>query len=725
MERNFSARPRVLAGLAIALIALTGCSGKEREPASAANPAPLSATSRDYVARIVNPELKGGIPLPDGKAMLAWGSDGTVLRSEDGLAWTHVPADGIDDLAAIGTDASGQTLVAVGEKGAILRSRDGGRSFQAAKNDTRDVDLRAVAWHPHTGAWIAAGTAGRVLRSTDEGLSWRPVSTGTSYDLHTAIVDARTGHLLIGGEEATLGISTDGGINWTLTKVDMPDPVAAILKFFRHDELLLGAGSHGRIFTSFDDGKTWQAVSTPTAAMFVESAADPKHGSIVLTGHDGTVMRSTDAGRSWEPMLVTTEGRGHYLSGAWFDAKRGALLLIGHNGSIARSDNGGAGWMSWSLGTMPFAGLIADATRDRVVVFGPGGLLMNSDDGGASWRTVSRSLDVSLRDVEHAPESSALVATGKLGAVVRSIDRGATWASVEPTWPNPNTPPELRMIIPTPANDALLAVGPPGTIVQSSADGSAWKVTHFTPIEAERAFTWAIPDPQRAQIVAIEARGQMQRSADAGASWRPSVAPTQGAEWPFWHGARLDSGTLIVAGKSGVAARSIDGGATWTALRTGTDKDLQGSFADRDLAFLVGNDGVVLRSSDDGASWMRVASGTEKELRRMLRDPRSDGLVCFGTYGAMLRSDDRGLTWRVLPTGTDGALRKGIADPASGQMFVAGSRGAILRSRDGGRSWERLPSHTRRHFQSLALLDNGDLVVVGERIARLVKQPGR
>jgi photosystem II stability/assembly factor-like uncharacterized protein len=65
-----------------------------------------------------------------------------------------------------------------------------------------------------------------------------------------------------------------------------------------------------------------------------------------------------------------------------------------------------------------------------------------------------------------------------------------------------------------------------------------------------------------------------------------------------------------------------------------------------------------------------------------------------------------------------------VVDSASGDMFVAGSRGAILRSQDGGRSWTLLPSHTKRHFQSLAIDDDGTLVAVGERIVRLIRQPG-
>jgi photosystem II stability/assembly factor-like uncharacterized protein len=702
----------VLSAWLLALITLAGCSrdAERQEPRA------------DYKAEVVNPDFSGGMLLPDGKTLLVWGTDGSLLRSEDGARWSIVETTNPADLASAAVDSTGKVLIAVGKQGTILRSVDGGRSFRAATNDTTDTDLRSVAWHAASSAWIAAGTGGRILRSRDDGKTWSVVPSSAAVDFHALFVDPKTRDVLIGGDLGTVGVSSDGGASFHVTTLAMPDPASPVTKFFRHGELLLGTSSLGRLITSNDDAKNWQLKQTATAAVFIDSAADPAHHSIVVTGHDGTLLRSVDGGATWVGLQVTTNGRAHYMSAVNFDAARGFLIAVGHNGSIARSDNGGAGWISWSIGTLELRGVIADAKGAPLVAYGPGGLLMNSEDGGGNWRAAKPALEVSLRDVAHAPQGRALIASGKLGAVVRSTDGGASWSSVEPVWPNPNTPPELRMLVETPARDALLGVGPPGTIVRSNADGSVWSVKHFTPIESERAFTWALVEPKRATLTAIEARGQMQLSSDSGITWRAVDAPTNNADWVFWQGALLDSGTLIVAGKSGTAIRSTDGGATWTAMLTGTDKDLFGSFADRDLSFLVGQDGTLLRSADDGATWSAVNSTSDKELRRMLRDPASDRLVCFGAHGAMVRSDDRGLTWQAVKTDTDGALRKGIVDPKSGEMFIAGSRGAILRSRDGGLSWDLLPSHTKRHFQSLAIDDNGDLVVVGERIVRLVRQ---
>ena len=110
----------------------------------------------------------------------------------------------------------------------------------------------------------------------------------------------------------------------------------------------------------------------------------------------------------------------------------------------------------------------------------------------------------------------------------------------------------------------------------------------------------------------------------------------------------------------------------------------------------------------------------------MFRDARTRALLCMGTHGALLRSTDDGLTWKPITSGTDGVLRKPFVEPGTGHLLIAGSQGTLLRSTDGGRTWARLDTHTARHFNSLASdKQTGDLVLVGERIVRLVRQSSR
>lgn len=679
------------------------------------------AAAPRYDAQVINPDLGGGLVLPDGKTLLLWGSDATILRSEDGTTWSHAATPGEVDLARVASNSDGSVLIAVGERGVVLRSQDGGRSWAPARNSD-DADLRTASFHAPSGAWIAAGTRGRVLRSTDGGKRWTALPSPLATDLQTLFLDPNTQRLLVGGDEGVIGVSTDGGTSWDVTKIAMPDPVTPVTSYRRFGDLLLATSALGRFLISKDDGASWDLLQAESKTFWTDAAFDAAHGSLVLVGHNGEVLRSADHGESWQLNAIELDGRRNYLASVYFDASSGTLLAVGEGGTIARSSDGGAHWARASGDVREgLKGLLA--TRDRLVAFGNGGLVVSSTDAGARWTPARSALELPLREIVMAP-GGALLASSNLGDIIRSVDGGRSWRALAIAYPNVNTPPDLRMLLPAPDDAALIAAGPPGAILRSNADASAWQVVHWSDIEQERAFPWMLVDRKRNLLVAVEARGRMQVSRDGGSHWSAVQIEVPTDNWPFWQGAvHAASGTLLVAGKGGLAARSTDGARSWSRLDTGTDKDLYGSFADESLLFLMGQDGTLLRSMDLGATWHGVASGSSQELRRMVRDARTGVLICFGAHGVILRSTDQGLRWQAVASGTDGVLRKALYEPGTGNLLLVGGQGTLRRSSDGGRTWQALPTHSSRHFSSaLAIPGSGDLVLVGERIVRLVRR---
>lgn len=691
-------------------------------PAGAREPAPR------YSAQVINPELNGSLALPRSGTLLVYGSDATILRSADGLRWTHAVTPGTSDLAKIASNDTGTVLVAVGASATLLRSTDAGQNWTPARSAKVETDLRAVVHVPGSNTWIAAGTAGRILRSTDDGKSWTLVESQLTAEFQALYHDELSRVVLVGGENGLVGFSKDLGESWQLTAITMPEPVTPITAFHRFDKLLLATSALGRFLVSTNDGQSWDLMQASNQSFFTAAAFDPVHSSIVLTGHNGDVLRSTDAGQSWAGSEVAVDGRKGYLSAVRYDARTRSLLVTGQGGLLARSTDGGATWTQASRDLRgELRGLVEH--DGRLVVFGTGGAIATSSDSGNHWKYAREYLDLGLREIAQAPQGPALIASSRLGELIRSTDSGASWSMIALDYPDPNTPPDLRMLLPAPSGKALLAIGPPGAILRSNADGSAWQVRHWTDIAAERAFPWALVDHRRSLVVAVEARGLMQVSSDDGESWAGHGSSEPAGNLTWWQGAVLErEGVMLVAGDGGRALRSDDGGHGWSAIDTGTRQDLFGSYADEDrgLLFLVGAGGTLLRSADLGQSWSARPTGSDQELRRMLRDPRTGALLCFGNFGTLLRSQDDGLTWKRIASGTDGVLRKGILEPGTGNLLLAGSRGTLLRSTDGGRGWERIATHTTRHFNGIAAdKQGGHLVLVGDRIVRLVRQSAR
>ncbi len=295
----------------------------------------------------VNADLVGGVQIPSdaGSVLLVWGGDATILRSENGQDWLRASTPGSADITHLAANAKGDVLVAVGAAGAILRSTDAGRTWRAAKNKTLDTDLAAVASAGER-TWIAAGTAGRVLRSTDDGRTWSSIDSQLNVALRALSFDAVSGRVFVGGDDGLVGFSADRGESWQVTLISMPDPATPIGAFHRFGKLLLATSTLGRFLTSDDDGAGWDLLQSSSRASFTDAAWDPDHGVIVVTGHNGDVLRSKDGGRNWEGGEVVFEGRKNCLGSIRHDPLGHALLVTAQAGTLARSVDGGETWAS-------------------------------------------------------------------------------------------------------------------------------------------------------------------------------------------------------------------------------------------------------------------------------------------------------------------------------------------------------------------------------------------
>jgi photosystem II stability/assembly factor-like uncharacterized protein len=352
-------------------------------PAAAREPAPAGQ------AQVINPELTGGLLVDGSRVLLLWGSDGTILRSEDGARWSHAVTPGLANLARAASNERGDILVAVGSRGTILRSTDAGQHWRAARNKIADTDLRAVVNRPGSKTWIAAGTHGRVLRSTDDGRNWSLVDSRLPVAFHALFVDPKTQSILIGGDGGMVGFSQDAGVSWHITALAMPEPATPVTAFHRFGKLLLATSARGRFLTSENDAQGWDLMQASTPASFTDCAFDPLRGAIVMIGDNGDVLRSPDDGRSWEGGEIALDGRKHLLTAIRFDARSGSLLAIGHGGALARSIDGGATWSRASDDVRgDVRGLLDDTSRNRLIAYGTAGMVIGSTDGGATWSSL-------------------------------------------------------------------------------------------------------------------------------------------------------------------------------------------------------------------------------------------------------------------------------------------------------------------------------------------------
>jgi photosystem II stability/assembly factor-like uncharacterized protein len=186
----------------------------------------------------------------------------------------------------------------------------------------------------------------------------------------------------------------------------------------------LGTGySNDYTFTTPGQPQGWTFVNnTSRVNLLSVSFAGPNIGAIV--GQNGTILRTTDAGSTWNTQSSGTNGSlfGVHL----INARIG--IVVGDNGAVLRTTDAGSTWASVNIGsTASLYGIdFADTVNGTIV--GSAGYIFRTTDGGSSWVQQSSDTTSYLTSVSFG-NSNIGVIVGDRGLILRSTNGGSTWSS--------------------------------------------------------------------------------------------------------------------------------------------------------------------------------------------------------------------------------------------------------------------------------------------------------
>jgi hypothetical protein len=293
-----------------------------------------------------------------GSLLVAVGLDGTVLTSPDGIHWTAQAWDAYNTLVDVAW--AGTQFVAVGIGGMILTSPDGttwttrksGPSWEALQGIARSgstlVAISAslptvytspdgITWTEHGGVapqallavrwggsqFVACGYSGTIITSPN-GVTWT-VRTAPTADNLVCVVWSGS-QFVAGGLHGTILTSPDG-VRWTTRLSPTTNEINALAW---SGSRFIGVVNTGEVVTS-TDGISWVIQPSATSnrlldvtwagSMFVAvgdwgtivtspdglSWTDHSFGTVpfaLIVGNDTTVLRSVDAGATWQVLGV-------------------------------------------------------------------------------------------------------------------------------------------------------------------------------------------------------------------------------------------------------------------------------------------------------------------------------------------------------------------------------------------------------------------------------------
>ncbi|WP_353251947.1 YCF48-related protein [Salinisphaera sp. PC39] len=275
------------------------------------------------------------------------------------------------------------------------------------------------------------------------------------------------------------------------------------------------------------------------------------------------------------------------------------------------------------------------------------------------------------------------------------------------------------------------AVGHAATIIATEDGGKTWELQNYEP-ELEQPFLDVLFF-DRERGLAIGAYDMFYKTEDGGETWTEYEPTLSMGEWHLNAITRLDDGTLVIAGETGLLSKSTDGGETWQLIEgpySGTYFGVE-QLGPRGLLLygLRGHAFVI----DDIAKAAELPADTDLGYKFKTPPTMSSGGGETSTaedkeaakaeaerQQAEARAQES--AWQVVDNAPSVLSLFGGTTLAGGGYVLVGVNGVIWESRDRGPDVEPLANTREGSLSDVTELDNGDLVFVGDNGAFLYRR---
>ncbi len=328
--------------------------------------------------------------------------------------------------------------------------------------------------------------------------------------------------------------------------------------------------------------------------------------------------------RSWE------------YTGGWAPYRSGDLQDVIIRATVRQVAPVSYSWATQTSGTALALRTVKTVSSTVAWIGGASGTVLRTTDGGATWTSVGGGpmTGNTIYSIDALSATTAFVTTSPAAGsyIFRTTNGGTSWDTVY-TQGVGGFIDAIKMFD---ANNGM-AVGDPvdgkWTILKTSNGGSSWARIATEPVQAgtESGYNTSFASVGSTNIWFGTNNSRVYRSTNGGATW--SFASTS---FTASTGVGFADAQYGIAGGSGTtgAARSIDGGGTWTTVTLPSTGSIYG-VAGKGPNFWAVRGTVVVKSTNQGATWDTSYAGAIGAFRHL----------------DFLWSGTQGYGWAVTSTG--------------------------------------------------------------------------
>src|SRR5215813_695888 len=296
---------------------------------------------------------------------------GVMMSADDGESWTRASvrvgmhSDAI--VKCLVADPHHPAMVYAGTDIGLYCTDDGGGRWTKLDTPMNSSMVWSMAIDPIDSSVMFAGTGTpstpRIYRSTDAGKTWERLAVeiaaecpnvGTPRPTGIAIDPTNHRRVWVGLEVDGVRHSADGGDTWTKVNGQIPNPDVHCVLVVAGPPKTVFTVVNDEVWRSIDDGATWQPARAREVFPwhYPRSIAvkpnDPRTVFVTLgdttPGRIGTVMRSRDAGATWQNLQLPAQPNSAIWTVSMPTAAPDLVFAASRYGYLYRSDDGGDSW---------------------------------------------------------------------------------------------------------------------------------------------------------------------------------------------------------------------------------------------------------------------------------------------------------------------------------------------------------------------------------------------
>ncbi|MBU1821133.1 MAG: hypothetical protein KKG00_06440, partial [Bacteroidetes bacterium] len=347
--------------------------------------------------------------------------------------------------------------------------------------------------------------------------------------------------------------------------------------------------------------------------------------------------------------------------------------------------------------------IIQGMESETYTPIGAGSYTVEPEELAGSWVPQWGNLTAAhLADVAF-PSASVGFAVGEEGILLKSMDAGANWESLQS-----GTTSDLKRIHMI-SSSVGWAVGHNSTLLKTQDGGITW-IKQKIPGNYQMS-DLSFVDENSGWVIGSS---KIFHTSDGGDTW---IAQQSGTQYNLFGVHAVNPSTAWIIAPNGLVLKTTNGGDAWVQVNVGSSSFLTDIyFTDSNNGWIVGGSKTILHTSNGGVTWIAQTADVVTNNGIIDQIQFVDSSVGWIKAGYdYFKTTNGGATWSQLPTspGSNTGFPPRFFMKNSTEGVMVGEWGSIQRTSDGASTWAGTNSLPRTRLDDVHFIDNNTGFVVG------------